>query len=353
MAEPFPPDLARVVEAIEIHSPTSFALAGRPPVRIHPQAGTMPPLPGAFPHPLPPNPLVRELQARLYQHCYAHVFDPAQFERDVQAATSGATATPNPDFTKALSRANRSRERWDGFWQVFQLGPHGQVHVQKGDRCRTAMPSDIAPGQAPPQVGATISLRVARESFELQPGYYFVLGETLSDSFDDFSIIRFYFHITDRGVEKLIELVTTELNAFEVPFRFKTPTYPLLYDRTDAAVLYVSRRYFSVVARLLARHGDELEAGLRPEVPLFSKRFARGIGLAEDPGNGESFGMSRCRLTAEGLVDAFMQERRATPDRLKAVAQRFALSGLALDRPYLNAGSADTYDVDAITSPGS
>jgi len=67
--------------------------------------------------------------------------------------------------------------------------------------------------------------------------------------------------------------------------------------------------------------------------------------LAEDPGNGESFGMHRCRLTAEGIVDAWRQNHMGPEAWLQAVDARFTLNGLKLNYPYLGPGSIECFEL--------
>jgi hypothetical protein len=100
----------------------------------------------------------------------------------------------------------------------------------------------------------------------------------------------------------MVSELTGALNRFHTPFQLKTPTAPALYDRTDAAVLYVGGRYFPITARIVAFVLEKVR--LEPTTPLFTKTLWPGIGAAVEPGTGESFGSHRCRLTAEGIVDA-------------------------------------------------
>ena len=150
-----------------------------------------------------------------------------------------------------------------------------------------------------PQIGASVSIRVPRETLEAQPGYYFVFGDTLDELADQLGLIRFYFNCRADGAATLVGELSAALNRFQTPFQLKTPTAPALYGRTDAAVLYVSARYFSIVARIVMQICDVML--LDAAVPMFTKPLWPGIGVAMEPGSGESFGSHRCRLTAEAL----------------------------------------------------
>ena len=85
-----------------------------------------------------------------------------------------------------------------------------------------------------------------------------------------------------------------------------------------------------------------------PQLRILSEgsleRLARGLSFAEDPGTQESFGMSRCRLLAEGLFLAFQEGLFRTGERLERVRRHFDNSGASLDRPYLNFGAVDPYE---------
>jgi lantibiotic modifying enzyme len=86
-------------------------------------------------------------------------------------------------------------------------------------------------------------------------------------------------------------------------------------------------------------------------VPAFTRLLAPGLGLAEDPGDGDSFGMHRCRLLADALVTAHEQGAHSVEARVDAVLDRFAREGINPDRPYLNPGSDDRYTFDAPAAP--
>jgi hypothetical protein len=114
--------------------------------------------------------------------------------------------------------------------------------------------------------------------------------------------------------------------------------------RCDAAVLYLDRGGFrgarDAVRAIVAACG----AHVYGEAPAFARPLAPGVSIAEHaPGLGASFGASRCRLLAEGIVVAHERGVNRLPDRLDEVARRFAEHGLDVDAPYLAPGSAERY----------
>src|SRR5262249_40765873 len=109
------------------------------------------------------------------------------------------------------------------------------------------------------------------------------------------------------------------------------------------AVLYVAKRHYRVAALLLADVYRAIGPSLKAATPLFTKTLADGLGLAEDPKTGESFGMNRCRLLAEAVCNAHARGLDTAEARLSEFTAAFGAVGLSLERPYLNRGSADAY----------
>lgn len=334
-------DLTAALGAFNILTPFSFSFMGEPEI----DAGSVPTTPNWTAASAEANSeqlLARAIQASLYDRCYAHRLGDAPTQPAQQSAAEDA------DFARRLAEANASRERWDPDWMIYQLGANGQVFVRKGERERMAMPgafvSDMVFSQAL-QIGTNVRLRAPREAPGLQPGYYFGFGETLDELAEQLSLVRFYFHCAAEKAAPLLAALTSALNRFQVPFQVKAPISPGLYGRTDAVVLYVGARFFDITARIISSIRER--GALAPAVPLFTKRLWPGIGVAVEPGTGESFGSHRCRLAAEGIVDAWRQGKQDVPARLTAAAARFAAAGLDITRPYLGAGWVDLFSLPA------
>jgi len=196
-----------------------------------------------------------------------------------------------------------------------------------------------------PAAGAAAFARVERESWTAQPGFYFAFGRELGDAEDEHGLLRFYWNLrSPDDAPELVRAVTRALNRFEIPFRLKCPIHPPAYRRIDTAVLYVARRHFRITAGRLADVHGSLADRLDPEVPLMTKRLARGLALAEDPGGGESFGTHRCRVLAESLWDAHRAGAVDEETRDEHVRAGFRRHGLDPDRPYLDPRSRDVYE---------
>ena len=328
--------LETALRSIQIFSETSYSFAGQPAQQVN-----LAPPPGYYPASEHEEPLVRDLQGVLYANCYMRPF----------------SGTPEPlppsngidhQLIAHLTQANVGQDGWEGGWRIYQLGQGGTIYVQKGERSRSALPGEYVSTSAPGMAmrpGMIVNLRIVRESTQLQSGFYYAFGQELSDRLDEFNLVRFYFNIKHEGVTGLFHFITTALNQFQVPFRMKCVNAPAHFIRADGAVLYVAKRHYRFVAELLSSMPAEVARQLRTPVPLFSKKIMDGVGIAEDPGNGESFGMHRCLLVAKGIVDAWENGEQTVEARLEAVQKRFAEQGLDLNKPHINAGSADYYEL--------
>jgi hypothetical protein len=315
-----------VLARLAIHSATAYAIDGE---RID-VGGSVP----AIADPMQAPPILAQLQHHLYERCYLAGL--ARRQPDTVAAHGD-------DLRTLLSAHHPGRELWDTGWTISQLRSTGEVIVTKQSATRRVWAGEFLnaePGM-PPRVGSLVRVHVPRESPTMQPGFYFAFGETLGDQVEESRYVRFYFNTSADDSPALMRELVALLNRFFVPFRFKCLSMRSTYGRPDAAVLFVAPRFHRITAALVARVHAAHRDRLRPEVPLFTKRLAHGVGFAEDPANGESFGMSRCRVVAEGAWNAFRAGAHGVAATLPIVVEQFRRYGLDAERPWLNPGSTD------------
>lgn len=292
---------------------------------------------------LPQSPLIRRLAQTLYHRFYCSI------TVDEKADAIGAPHSER-EFeagVQRLSRANAAVDKWDVGWSLYSMLSNGQIIARKGDEYRALWGGQyVCAGSIgqPPTVGTEIEIRQARESLSAQPGVYFAVGSPITDSQDDRDLVRLYWSVTYAGAPRLLAAITHRLAYFAVPFRYKTQVYPKAYDRTDSAVLFITRRHFAIVSELIQEIHEQLRDELRNRVPPFTKWLAKGLALAEDPGTDDSFGMDRCKLVAEGLRRGYERSATTIDQKVDAIVEVFGERGLSLDMPYLNKGSRDLYE---------
>ncbi len=279
--------------------------------------------------------LVQQLGKLLYLHCYSRKFNGAI----TQAVTTSPTA--DEQFLEQLSAANSSREHMDRGWRILRQLPTGHYIAEKNGLTRLLFAGEFISTndiRGPVTDGTSISIFCPRESRTMHQGFYYIFGETLGDQLDDTGLLRFYWNIKAEGAIELVRLLTGQLNRFQLPFRLKVVNNPADYDRRDAAILYINERYYRVTSELLTKIHQQVTPWLNGDSPLFCKQLLPGLGMAEEPTTGESFGQQRCRILAKALCEIGLEG-----EEMEVIKKQFEINGLSLDYPYRNPGSNRSY----------
>jgi hypothetical protein len=266
----------------------------------------------------------------LAESLYAHLHCRMPLESDAVPAFSSWAGTR--DFVERLSEANGGTGTWQDGWTVRDVAPAGAlVAERRGVRYWIGKEEYRSVGDPPP-VGELVAVRLPKEYREMVPGFYLALGDA-DDVRETSPIVRVYWNVAARAAVALVEALTRGFNQAGIPFQLKVLTEPLRYDRVDPAVLYLPRADYSRSLPILAAVYHRLESWIRSPVSLMVKRVAPGVGVAEDPGDGSSYGEHRSRLLA-GLV---IEDRLGSLESL----------GYRLDALYLNPGSLDDFEAIA------
>ena len=317
-------DLRVALHSVRIHSASSFSLLEqRHQVPGAAESGTVP-----------------ALQAALADAIYVSLHSRIPIQG---SAVSGFTNWAGArDFADRLSSANSSSGTWQGGWTARHIEGDGRI-VAERNGVRFWVPPD---GYRSLGGAVTIdrpgAVRIPKEYFELASGFYLAHGNA-DDTRDAGNTVRVYWHLAPTGAARLVGLMTHHLNQAGIGFQFKVLGEPLRYHRTDPAVLYLARADCVGAWPVLRRIHDEIAPWLRSKTSLLVKRMAPGVGLAEDPGDGSSFGEHRGRLLALILTDPEWSALDSMAERMAFVSSRLARDGYDLDRIYLNPGSQDDF----------
>ncbi len=326
-------DLRELLAAVVIDSPTQFRIRGE----VYQTSG----VPGSQ-----EPPLLSELRKALYARLYARS-EPqnAGYRDELRNRTLGAE----------LSAANCGKGTWEPGWIIQGPEEEGRIPVRKDQLTLWVTPLQLRSLGNSARTGTPCRIRVGKELRELMPGFYIAIGDgdERSTRDEEGRLVRFYFHVEANGAVTFIRTVTMVLNRAGVPFRAKVVNQLEGFPRADAAVLYLDKRDYKRVAPLLPAMYEPLRPLLRKTVPLFTKRLADGLGLAEDPQTEDSFGQHRCRLVAQGLWTAFSAGRSDDESRMTFLSDAFSAAGLNVAALYLQPGSADDYITlgESVTAP--
>jgi hypothetical protein len=285
--------------------------------------------------------LVTHLQNQFYNSCYSR-----EFRIPIDSAVPGLD---QDTLLPQLQAANQTRERWDYGWKITQVLPDSSLGVQKESQNRVVWPGEyiLMETGVSAQPGAWARVFLSKEDTRSQPGFYIAQPE-IASSYEDYqTLVRFYWDLKAEGAPQLVRLVTERFNQLRVPFQFKTLRYQSQYERADSAVLFVGWRYIAIAIRLCAEVHRAIKENLKQNTPLFTKRLAPGLGLAEDPSAGTSFGMLRSRLLAEAICKAYEKRMQSQKARMAEWLGLMEANGLNADLPHLSISAIDHYPSEA------
>jgi hypothetical protein len=288
--------------------------------------------------------LASALAPIVYEHAYTRSFP----------VPDDMPAGERRDLTAILERANTSRSRSEQGWVGTGTEGDGSVLATRHGRTRRFAPGQFmaADGVLPVRPGAPLVAYVPGGSRTAQPGFYYCFGEAFREVNDLSPLVRFYWNVQAAGAGGLVQTLTTLLNRYQIPFEFKIAVRSDDYVRRDNAVLYLSQDLFPAVSTVIMAIWPALAGFLDEPVPLFARRIAPGLGFAEDPGRGDSFGMARSRLVAGALALARAEGGFSIPLFHERFAEAVAEAGLNPDALWLNAGSTDIYAIPMLGSEG-
>lgn len=286
----------------------------------------------------PPRDGVPALQAALAESLYAtlHCRTPSR-----ASATSGFTnGVGAREFVDRLSAVNLGTGTWQSGWTAKRVEADGRIVVERHGLEFWAPPGEFRHAGGPVTPGIPGAVRIAKECFELASGFYLAYGNA-DDARDAGDLLRLYWHLAPTGAERMVRVVTEVLNRGGIPFQFKVESEPLRFQRTDPAVLYLARSEYARALPQIAEIHAAIAPWLRSTVSFLVKRLAAGVGLAEDPGDGSSFGEHRGRLLAAILTDPEWGAQPSADRRMAFVSSRLARDGYDIARLHLNPGSPD------------
>lgn len=255
----------------------------------------------------------------------------------------------NLEFYQQLHESNSGDGYFDPGWSVIKEEEDGTLAVKKGAlRLHIYRDKHLQPNEQSATVGEIVAIRLPKNV--VQNGFYMAVANAGIHSHQDSEeqLTRIYFNFTPVGAVEVMRDLTQQLNAIALPFTFKVLYNPSDYKRYDAGVLYFDKKDFLAAREVLELVYQKNQSHFVPEIPLFTKQLAPGLGLAEEPdqkfGTQESFGMNRCQIVANGLLESWYQDDKSAAGKMKSILEEFSRLGINVERAYLNAGSEDIYE---------
>lgn len=250
--------------------------------------------------------LLNSLINALYSKCYCHNSSTYQLPSIAERSA----------FMDTLSAANVSSNGLDLNWRIYHINPNGQAFAQKNGIFRQLLPNTFVYAnsqQKQPILHQYVHFHRQKENRKAQAVFYYIYGNEYLGP--EGNLVRIYWHIKPEGAAKLISEITNNLNFYKIPFNFKCLNHPNLYTRSDSAVLYLNKKHLAITQMMLPHLTQTLDPYLMDPVPMFTQPMSKGVSFAEDPGNGQSFGMSRISVLAEALIEG-VQNKINSPKKL-------------------------------------
>ncbi len=248
------------------------------------------------------------------------------------------------EFYDRLHKSNNGKGYFDSGWQVLRQESDGSLAVAKGGlTLHIEREQHLQLAEQLAAVGGSVAILMPRNL--VQNGFYMAASNAGLDTSPQ--TVRVYFNLTPGGAVAVMGNLTQQLNEIKIPFTFKVLYNPSDYGRYDSGVLYFEKSNYETVRQAIATIYAQERSHFRLDTPLFTKLLAPGLALAEEPdckfATQESFGMNRCQIVANGLLEARATGDESTESRMASILDQFSLLGINWQRAYLNANSDDIY----------
>lgn len=334
---PFRAQVTAVVSATRIIGDRGFSWFGKRPPR----------LPGALLRSLAGDVRRAYLTQALSEHLYGYFYvkgyaSPMHWEAPPGQERLGA-------LTADLRRANAGQGRWEPGWRLVdgeaddaspEAAPSGAASMAVlVARDRLAF-SVLAPRLVTSTGGGGAALWNPPELPHRSPGHYLAVSDAPLDA--GRPLVRIYWNVGPRAAVVLMAELTGSLRQAGLGYQLKAVDDPRGYDRCDPVVLYLASDDYDAAVPALTTARARIGSRVRARGPALTLQVAPGVGLAEDTDNGGSYGMHRCRLLAEALIDA-AGEPGGLDTRVHVVMQRLAARDVDPEQPYLRPATSFRY----------
>lgn len=274
---------------------------------------------------------VSALAAALYTRWYAQWHPPG----------NAALQTPEVPGVLGVVRAwHAATSQFEPGWMVQAVYPSRAAVVVRGADQRTIQPADyvnLARRAAPLRPGDSVAVTKRRDSEAPEDSWWFTWGA--SGPATAAPLLRTYWNANPAFIGPLVGALTTVMEDASLPYMLKCPAATALFGRSDSVVLYFDAASWDSLKRNLRSGFESVAAHLRPQTPRLALPLAPGVAIAEDPGAGRSFGETRSRAVADGILHA-LAARIAGPEAVvDAILARLESHGIRPDSPHLQAGS--------------
>jgi hypothetical protein len=272
------------------------------------------------------------LAAELYGAWYAGYEPPS-------LASDGA-GTSTPALVHQLRAAHASSDRRTGGWIVRAVGARGAARVERGGEVLHLFPPDyvnLARPGLPVRVSDVVAATTRRDQLEVGTGWWYTYGR--GDVTSGAPMVRIYWNCPADVAPDLVAAITTVVDDCAIPYSMKCPSTAEGYARVDPFVVYLLREDWGAIRAALRDVHSTIATRLRMPHPRLALPLGRGVALAEDPSDGQSFGQSRAVALADGALAAMAAGVRDDDAVLAVLTRHLSMHGVLPARPHLRRGT--------------
>jgi len=154
--------------------------------------------------------------------------------------------------------------------------------------------------------------------------------------------VRVYWSLTKEAVEAFVARTVDLIARCSLSLSAKVAERTEMYTRADAAVMYMSETtYRSAIPHLLGIY-SAISDHIKPTTPSLTLKLADGVGLAESPIDGRSFGQFVCAALTGGVSRIGRERVKSVCDKLAVLRQSIETVGSDADAVYLQPGRGST-----------
>ena len=251
------------------------------------------------------------------------------------------------EFYNRIHTSNSGQGYFESGWSILKEEEDGSLVVKKdGLKLHIERDKHLQITEQNAVVGDRVAIKMPKN--RMQNGFYVSVGDARANLHQNASVlVRIYFNLTPDGAVGVMGSLTQQLNEQNIPFDFKVLYNPQDYQRHDSGVLYFDKSNYELVHQTLQKVYQENRSHFKVEVPLFTLQLAPGLALAEEPdqkfAGRESFGQNRCQIVANGLLEAWYQDKNLPDEKMQSIFEQFSISGIDPQHTYLNANSENIY----------
>ncbi len=248
------------------------------------------------------------------------------------------------EFCDKLHKNNYGKGSWNPYFRVIRQEADGSLAVEKkGITIHIQRERHLRLEEQSTAIGGVVS--IPRPSSHIRNQFYIAYGDLVYTW--RYPSVFIYFNFSPKGAVALMGHLTEQLNAIKIPFDFNVLYNPSSYGRYDSGILRINKDSYEVVRQVLQTVYAENESHFQTHVPIFTKALAPGLALAERPEKEfrflEDFGMNRCKIVANALLEAHTNGDESPESRMKYILKYLDKFRIDIDYPYLNPNSEDIY----------